>query len=119
MTVSLLGFDDSEIDWSFAICPRRQKNYLVSLPSCIKKRTSSLEDDFNVFDSEEYMTTAGDALSIDSARSVTFAEKIVSEVISVPRYEAESRSELFYNRYDVMKFRQEARLEETHQMPID
>ena len=46
-----------------------------------------------------------------SSRSVTFADNVVSKVISVPRYEKERIGELFYNRLDMMRFKQEARLE--------
>ena len=52
-----------------------------------------------------------DDSSTSSCRSVTFAEDVVSEVISVPRYEKESKSELFYSRLDMLRFKQEARLE--------
>ena len=49
--------------------------------------------------------------SVGSSRSVTFADDIISEVITVPRYEEESMSELFYNSVDMMRFRHEARME--------
>jgi sugar/nucleoside kinase (ribokinase family) len=52
--------------------------------------------------------------SVDSNRSVTFAEIMVSEVRSVPRYERVSLGELFYNRLDMQRFKHEAKLERIH-----
>eukprot|EP00579_Thalassiosira_antarctica_P007577 CAMPEP_0201898046 /NCGR_PEP_ID=MMETSP0902-20130614/47775_1 /ASSEMBLY_ACC=CAM_ASM_000551 /TAXON_ID=420261 /ORGANISM="Thalassiosira antarctica, Strain CCMP982" /LENGTH=103 /DNA_ID=CAMNT_0048431083 /DNA_START=148 /DNA_END=459 /DNA_ORIENTATION=- len=89
---------DSEIDFTFAICPKRQQ--------CIER--TNFYHEYNGCDSEY---ASEDTSSVDSCRSVTFADNVVSEIISVPRYEKESISELFYNRLDMMRFRQEARLE--------
>lgn len=122
---------DSEIDFSFAICPRRRRDeddqekledYEVDSNEhqqhllCNSEERTSVYLEYEVGRNNEQQPSATDeetisTSSIDSNRSVTFAENIVSEVKVVPRYERERVSELFYNRFDIMRFRQERRLE--------
>ena len=100
MTITLF---DSDIDFSFAICPRRRnRNTYI-------ERTSFFQSEYDTAELET--EEEEDDSSTSSCRSVTFAEDVVSEVISVPRYEKESKSELFYSRLDMLRFKQEARLE--------
>lgn len=109
---------DSEIDFSFAICPRRRRdvNDNQQLPQqqqqlCNGEERTSFYQERG--DSEQYESSDDEATmsSAESCRSVTFAENVVSEVKVVPRYERESVGELFYNRWDILRFRQERRLE--------
>lgn len=105
---------DSDIDFSFAICPRRRATdgyYCLGSKQQYIERTSFFEG-FSIHDITEE-TADNDTSSVDSCscRSVSFADNVVSEVRTVPRYEQESKSELFYNKIDMMRFRQEARLE--------
>ena len=97
---------DSGIDFSFAICPRRKPTGY--------ERTSFYRD--SAYDPELVLADAadGDELRRRARRlvgGVTFANEVVSRVISVPRYEEKRLGELFYNRLDVMRFKQEYRLE--------
>mmetsp|Transcript_24244 Transcript_24244/g.52290 ORF Transcript_24244/g.52290 Transcript_24244/m.52290 type:complete len:110 (+) Transcript_24244:238-567(+) len=94
---------NSDIDFSFAICPRRRNNQHCG------ERTSFYQECDGHDSQSEY--ASDDVSSVDSQHSVKFAENVVSEVRSVPRYEKESISELFYNRIDMIRFKQEARLE--------
>lgn len=100
---------DSDIDFSFAICPRRRNNS----QRCIERTSFYQDDGYDHSEEDASVEEEEDTSSVDSSssRSVTFAENIVSEVISVPRYERERVSELFYNRLDIMRFKQERRLE--------
>mmetsp|Transcript_12214 Transcript_12214/g.26000 ORF Transcript_12214/g.26000 Transcript_12214/m.26000 type:complete len:120 (+) Transcript_12214:327-686(+) len=117
MTFSIF---DSEIDFSFAICPRRRNN--LCSPNNVE-RTSFIQDygndNFNFeYDYNDEDEDEEDASSVDSYRSVTFADNVVTEIISVPRYETESKSDLFYNRLDMKRFKQEARLERRYQIQV-
>ncbi len=97
---------DTEIDFSFAICPRRRSN------KCIEQQ------DYDSCDETDYSFIDEDTSSVGSCRSVKFAEQVVSQVISVPRYEQDRKADLFYNKYDMMRFKQEARLERLHQVQV-
>mmetsp|Transcript_15473 Transcript_15473/g.33278 ORF Transcript_15473/g.33278 Transcript_15473/m.33278 type:complete len:119 (+) Transcript_15473:349-705(+) len=103
MTFRLFG---SDIDFSFAVCSRRQNNCLLSNQDSFE---GSSHFQYSVYDSD-YSDYASDDLS-DSCRSVTFADNIVSEVISVPRLEEERISELFWSSSEMCQFKHEARME--------
>ena len=97
----------TQIDFSFAICPRRKQCY----QECDDKTASTCsadEDEASSIDSRED----------SSRRSVSFAQNVVSDVISVPRYERNSISTLFYNKLDLIRFKQEAKLERIHQVQV-
>lgn len=129
MTGALFLFD-SDIDFSFAICPQPPQDYLAhQQPPCIKTNSAYPEPiPHSILFSGRWRESnnrhllscvaLNDGSPLDSCRTVTFADKIVSEVKSVPRYETESKRELFYNRLDLLRFRQEARLERMHKLQV-
>eukprot|EP00578_Thalassiosira_sp_NH16_P023599 CAMPEP_0181102518 /NCGR_PEP_ID=MMETSP1071-20121207/14363_1 /TAXON_ID=35127 /ORGANISM="Thalassiosira sp., Strain NH16" /LENGTH=100 /DNA_ID=CAMNT_0023185507 /DNA_START=272 /DNA_END=571 /DNA_ORIENTATION=- len=95
---------DSEIDFSFAICPRRSRDRDANdnqqpQQLCNGEERTSFYQEYG--DSEQHASSDNDATasSDESCRSVTFAENVVSEVKVVPRYERESVGDLFYNRW--------------------
>lgn len=96
---------DSTIDYSFAIWAPRRTN-CHHPPSCL--RTACYDDPCN--DGCGYGNSTSSS-SETFSRSVTFAESVISEVRSVPRYEKESVASLFYNGSDLQRFRHEMRLE--------
>lgn len=96
----------SDIDFSFAICPSRQYAGGV-FPHQQRGERTNLYQEY----SGDASVYASDDTSVDSCRSVTFADNVVSEVISVPRYERERLPELFYSSLEVHQFKQEARAE--------
>jgi hypothetical protein len=105
---SLVAFDsmvDSTVGHSFAIWAPRRKN-CHHPPSCL--RTACYVDPCNDGCGCGNSTSSS---SEASSRSVTFAEDVVSEVRSVPKYEKESLALLFYNGSDLQRFRHEVKLE--------
>ena len=111
---------DSDIDFSFAICPRRNvdedEDNKEQQQICNGEEQTSLyleyeDDDGSSNNEQQYASDEETTTSTGSCRSVTFAENPVSEVKVVPRYERERVGELFYNRWDIIRFKQERRLE--------
>ena len=130
---------DSTIDYSFAMWPppcgkrkschrRRRRIPPPPLPpSCLRGAAyyhpcyydvDPCNDGFSIAYSSSVDSSASSSpssspssSSSSSYRSVTFAEDVVTEVRSVPRYERESVPSLFYNRFDLQRFRHEAKLE--------
>ena len=101
---------DSDIDFSFAICPRRRL--------CYNAYDDGDDDDCTISTDDDKTSSVDSGASASTCRSVTFALNIVSEVISVPRYESNSKSTLFYNKLDMRRFKQEAKLERIHQIHV-
>lgn len=105
---------DSDIDFSFAICPRRRL--------CYNAYDDGGDDDddctISTDDDDDETSSVDSGASASTCRSVTFALNIVSEVISVPRYESNSKSTLFYTKLDMRRFKQEAKLERIHQIHV-
>eukprot|EP00581_Thalassiosira_minuscula_P019043 CAMPEP_0183726354 /NCGR_PEP_ID=MMETSP0737-20130205/23072_1 /TAXON_ID=385413 /ORGANISM="Thalassiosira miniscula, Strain CCMP1093" /LENGTH=123 /DNA_ID=CAMNT_0025957675 /DNA_START=59 /DNA_END=430 /DNA_ORIENTATION=+ len=114
MTFSLF---DSDIDFSFAICPDRWRRFRYGPnKQCSSiERTSIILQDFDMIEKLDNYDAkhefSGDTSSLDSARSVTFADNVVAEIISIPKYEKESKKKLFYCNNDIERFKHEARLE--------
>ena len=96
----------TQIDFSFAICPRRKQCYQE-----YDNKTASTCSDEDEASSIDYREDSG-------RRSVSFAQNVVSDVISVPRYERNSISTLFYNKLDLIRFKNEAKLERIHQVQV-
>ena len=112
---------DSTIDYSFAMWapPRGRKSRHRRPPSCLRG-TAPPPCYYYVDPCNDgscgrsiacHSFSSADSVSSSSSRSVTFAEEVVTEVRSVPRYERESVPSLFYNRLDLQRFRHEAKLE--------
>lgn len=124
---SIMAFNslfDSTIDYSFAMwpppCGKRMSCHRRRPPSCLRGAATPCYYDVDPCNdgscghsSIAYSSSAESASlsSSSSYRSVTFAEDVVTEVRSVPRYERESVPSLFYNRLDLQRFRHEAKLE--------
>ena len=106
MNTPTMTLFDSDIDFSFAICPRRKQCY----QECDDRTASTCSDDDEA--------SSIDSREDSSRRSVSFAENVVSEVISVPRHERNSISALVYNQLDLTRFKQEAKLERIHQVQV-
>ncbi|KAL3802755.1 hypothetical protein ACHAW5_008859 [Stephanodiscus triporus] len=103
---------DSTIDYSFAIWAPKRKSRR-NPPSCLRTAPACVVDPCNDgHGCGRSLEIISPSSSEDtSSRSVTFADDVVSEVRSFPRYERESVPSLFYNRLDLQRFKHEARLE--------
>lgn len=106
MTSALFLFG-SDIDFSFAICPKRLNDCIEANQQtpCIR-RTSAYQElrppsillpgRRRVPNSRDLEGAASDNTSpLDSCRTVTFVTGVVTEVKSVPRYEIESKMSCF------------------------
>mmetsp|Transcript_397 Transcript_397/g.876 ORF Transcript_397/g.876 Transcript_397/m.876 type:complete len:110 (+) Transcript_397:128-457(+) len=101
-----LSFADPSLDLSFAICPRRHRELKGRYQTgdwCTKytRKTS--------FDPQKDCSLNGEGL--ESSRSVSFATRIVSEIICVPRYDKEHVRDLFYSPMDFARFKIDYRKE--------
>jgi hypothetical protein len=100
--ISNFSLFDPTIDFSFAL-PDGQT--LREQRSCLQRQSS--------IDCIGYFSCLEEN-DLHKKRSVKFVDTLVSEVISVPRYEKESISELFYNQLDMARFRHVVKLERMH-----
>ena len=98
--MSIFSLFDPSIDYSFAL-PKAQQCCLQEQSTLPQRSRSHRNSTWN----DEKNTT------LTTAARVTFAADPISEIISIPRYERESISELFYNSLDMAKFRHEVLLE--------
>lgn len=124
MAMAFNSLFDSTIDYSFAMWPPttpcgKRTSCHHHRPSCLRGAAYYPPcyydvDPCNDGSSIAYSSSAYSSASSSSSpsyRSVTFAEDVVTEVRSVPRYERESVPSLFYDRFDLQRFRHEAKLE--------